>query len=84
MLSFPDHHDFSREKEHLESMGLPIVCTGKDAAKLASLDLSAPLFSLEVSARFFASLNIDGSSEGFSAEGGFESWWDGWIFRHLG
>lgn len=84
MLSFPDHHDFRREKERLESMGLPIVCTGKDAVKLASLNLSVPLFSLEVSARFFASLNTDGSSEEFSSEGGFESWWDSWLFRHLG
>lgn len=84
MLSFPDHHDFNREKQRLESMGLPIVCTGKDAAKLASLELSVPLFSLEVSARFFAFLNVDGCSVGFSAEGGFESWWDSWLCGRLG
>ena len=56
MLAFPDHHDFRREADSLRNLGLPVVCTGKDSVKLAALDLPLPCFSLEVSARFFASL----------------------------
>ena len=58
VLAFPDHYDFRKEAEKLRALSLPIVCTGKDAVKLAALSLPLPCFSLEVSARFFASLNV--------------------------
>ena len=86
MLSFPDHHDFRMEKDTLNEAGLPIVCTGKDAVKLATLNLAVPVFSLEVSACFFASLS-EGDISGVpthQAEADFETWWNGWLKRHLG
>jgi tetraacyldisaccharide 4'-kinase len=67
MLSFPDHHDFRLEKEKLEALGLPIICTGKDAVKLAPLALSLPSFALDVKAEFYASLNSPAPT--------FEQWW---------
>ena len=66
MLDFPDHHDFRQEKETLEASGLPIVCTGKDAVKLAPLGLSVPCFALDVKAEFFAALGAEH----------FETWWE--------
>ena len=86
MLSFPDHHDFRKEKNALESSGLPVVCTGKDAVKIAPLNLSVPAFSLEVSAEFFASLSADAIAgiPAAKTETDFESWWTGWLSRHLG
>ncbi|HJD96526.1 tetraacyldisaccharide 4'-kinase [Mailhella massiliensis] len=78
VLAFPDHHDFSGEAESLRSLGLPVVCTGKDSVKLASLSLPLPCFSLEVSARFFASL---GGGEDPAAD--FETWWEAWLGRHV-
>ena len=86
MLSFPDHHDFRKEKETLESLNLPIVCTGKDAVKLEPLHLSVPCFSLEVSAEFFASLRAEAIA-GTAASGtapDFETWWTDWLLRRLG
>ena len=85
VLTFPDHHDFCREKADLEALGLPLVCTGKDAVKLEPLHLSAPAFSLEVSALFFASLSA-GELAGTSKEPGedFATWWNGWLNAHLG
>ncbi len=68
MLSFPDHHDFRQEKEKLEALGLPIICTGKDAVKLAPLGLTRPCFALDVKADFFAAHN--------SPVPAFEQWWD--------
>ena len=68
MLSFPDHHDFRQEKEKLEALGLPIICTGKDAVKLAPLGLTRPCFALDVKADFFAAHN--------SPAPAFEQWWD--------
>ena len=68
MLSFPDHHDFRQEKEKLEALGLPIVCTGKDAVKLAPLRLELPCFALDVKADFFASHNSPAPT--------FEQWWN--------
>ena len=66
-LAFPDHHDFREAKEKLEALGLPIVCTGKDAVKLAPLDLELPCFALGVKADFFASHNAPDPT--------FERWW---------
>jgi tetraacyldisaccharide 4'-kinase len=67
-LSFPDHHDFRQEKDRLEALGLPIICTGKDAVKLAPLGLSLPCFALDVKADFFAEHDSPAPS--------FEQWWD--------
>ena len=67
-LSFPDHHDFRQEKGKLEALGLPMVCTGKDAVKLAPLGLSLPCFALDVKADFFASHNSPAPT--------FEQWWN--------
>ncbi|WP_295639602.1 tetraacyldisaccharide 4'-kinase [uncultured Mailhella sp.] len=85
MLSFPDHHDFSKEKAAIEAPGLPVVCTGKDAVKLAPLSLAVPAFSLEVSAEFFASLSAEAVAGVSSSEPetDFETWWNGWLTRHL-
>ena len=66
-LSFPDHHDFRQEKGQLDALGLPVICTGKDAVKLASLGLACPCYALDVRADFFASLQ--------SSDAGFEQWW---------
>ena len=84
MLTFPDHHDFSKDRASLETMHLPIVCTAKDAVKLAPLNLSLPCFSLEVSAEFFASLSAEtvaGSTAATCPD--FETWWSDWLTRHL-
>ena len=78
VLSFPDHHDFSKEAEVLRALSLPVVCTGKDAVKLAALSLPFPCFSLEVSARFFASL---GAGEEPAVD--FATWWENWLGRHV-
>ncbi|WP_458399617.1 tetraacyldisaccharide 4'-kinase [Mailhella sp.] len=67
-LAFPDHHDFRQEKNKLEALGLPIICTGKDSVKLAPLGLSRPCFSLDVKAVFYASHNSPVPS--------FEDWWN--------
>ena len=58
----------AKEKEKLDALGLPIVCTGKDAVKLAPLGLSLPCFALDVKADFFAAHNSPSPS--------FEQWWD--------
>lgn len=76
VLTFPDHHDFSKEAEKLRALDMPIVCTGKDAVKLA--ELSLPCFSLEVSAHFFASLSPEGESIP-----DFDVWWEDWLRRFL-
>lgn len=84
MLTFPDHHDFSKEKATIEAPGLPVVCTGKDAVKLVPLDLAVPAFSLEVSAEFFASLSAEALA-GVSSpepETDFATWWNDWLTRH--
>ena len=84
MLTFPDHHDFSGEKARLEALRLPVVCTAKDAVKLRPLGLSVPCFSLEVSARFFASLSVGDLTGDCSAPGpDFETWWSAWLREHL-
>ena len=67
MLSFPDHHDFRQEKDKLEALGLPLICTGKDAVKLAPLGLACPYFALDVRADFFAAHQSPVPS--------FEQWW---------
>ncbi len=76
VLAFPDHHDFRKEAEKLRALALPIVCTGKDAVKLAALSLPLPCFSLEVSARFFASLSV-----GEENASDFETWWEEQLSR---
>jgi tetraacyldisaccharide-1-P 4'-kinase len=58
VLSFPDHHDFRSSLNELTASKLPIICTEKDAVKLAGLPLPVPCFSLDVQARFFASLSV--------------------------
>ena len=58
---FPDHHDFRKEKDLLESSGLPLICTAKDAVKLEKLDLSVPCFALDAAAEFFASAAAAGA-----------------------
>ena len=84
MLTFPDHHDFSREKSGFESIKLPLVCTGKDAVKLAALHLPVPCCSLEVSAHFVASLSAEElTGSGQEASVSFELWWENWLRNHL-
>ena len=68
MLSFPDHHNFRQEKDKLEALGLPLICTGKDAVKLAPLGLACPCFALDVRADFFAAHQSPVPS--------FEQWWN--------
>ena len=83
-LAFPDHHDFRQERATLEALALPVVCTGKDAVKLAALHLSRPCFSLEVSARFFASMSAEalrGACEEAGAD--FDTWWEETLRRLL-
>ncbi len=85
LLTFPDHHDFRKEKAALEALNLPLVCTSKDAVKLCTLELSVPCFSLEVTARFFASLSADdilGMPSGAGTD--FETWWNAWLTGRLG
>lgn len=72
VLSFPDHHDFRQEKATLEALALPLICTGKDAVKLAPLGLSRPCFALDVKAEFFAS---------HASPVSFEEWWNGAFAR---
>ena len=77
VLDFPDHHDFSKEKATIDALNLPVVCTGKDAVKLAALHLTRPCFSLEVSARFFASMSAEeltGRSDTNNPD--FDTWWE--------
>lgn len=84
ILAFPDHHDFSREQVHLAKIGLPLICTGKDAVKLSALHLPVPCFSLEVSAHFFASLSAEElTGSGQEAAVPFELWWENWLRNHL-
>ena len=81
--TFPDHHDFHRSLEQIAAPGLPIICTGKDAVKLAGLNLPVPCFSLEVKAHFFASLSaeeIAGNQEYEAPE--FARWWQDWWENH--
>ncbi len=67
---YEDHHAFSaQDAQTLAAHGLPVVCTGKDAVKLAGLlDYfdSVPIYILESSPRF-ASCLFTGQS--------FEDWW---------
>lgn len=81
-LPFPDHHDFSRERALFENIAFPLICTGKDAVKLAALHLPVPCFSLEVSAQFFASLGAE-ESAGNGQAVSFELWWENWLRSHL-
>ena len=74
-LAFPDHHDFRQEKEKLETLGLPIICTEKDAVKLAPLGLALPCYAFAVKADFFASFASPDAPD-------FEQWW-GRIFANL-
>ena len=67
-LSCPDHHDFRQEKGKLEALGLPLICTGKDAVKLTPLGLTCSCFALDVKAEFFAAHQSPVPS--------FEQWWD--------
>ncbi|MBQ8664187.1 MAG: tetraacyldisaccharide 4'-kinase [Mailhella sp.] len=73
-LAFPDHHDIRQEKEKLEALGLPIICTEKDSVKLAPLNLALPCYALAVKADFFASLAVPSSPEAPDAPD-FEQWW---------
>lgn len=74
-LAFSDHHDFRQDREQLDALDLPIVCTGKDAVKLAPLALSRPCFALDVKADFFAAHN--------SPVPDFAQWWERWWQNHL-
>lgn len=74
-LIFPDHHDYARRPDdarRLAAPGLPVICTAKDAVKLASLNLPA-LYALEVKADFYAAAWPSGT-------GGpdFATWWNLW------
>jgi len=83
-LTYPDHHDFKKEKETLERPALPIICTRKDAVKLAPLELTVPCFALEVNARFFASISAEElAGKGASPSPEFSSWWDEWLRLHV-
>ena len=83
-LSFPDHHDFSRERSALEALALPIVCTGKDAVKLAALHLTPPCFLLDVSADFFASMGVKELTDGPGEDApDFKTWWEEALRRLL-
>ncbi len=56
VYSFPDHHAYSaHDFGRLRSHGLPVICTDKDAVKLAAFVECAEdsfLYSLEIEARF--------------------------------
>lgn len=86
-LDLPDHHDFSGEKARLEQLALPIVCTAKDAVKLAKLRLSLPCWSLDVRAVFHASLSagqIAGTADGQTPPPpSFDTWWNEWQQAHI-
>ncbi len=71
-LEFPDHFDFQKARAALERPGLPLVCTGKDAVKIARLRLSVPCYALDAKADFFAALPPSGGKD---AELSFSSWW---------
>ena len=73
VIAFPDHCDFRQARTALESPGLPLVCTGKDAVKIAPLQLSVPCYSLDAEAEFFAALPPPGGSGG---ELSFPAWWE--------
>ena len=71
--AFPDHHAYTeRDAARLSSHGLPVVCTAKDAVKLAEL-LPAfgavPVWVLETCLEFGPALY---------AEHSFPQWWEQW------
>ncbi len=73
VLDFPDHYDFQSARAALERPGLPLVCTGKDAVKIALLRLSVPCYALDARADFFAALPPEGGEDaGLS----FPTWWE--------
>lgn len=86
-LDLPDHHDYTGEKARLEHLGLPLVCTAKDAVKLAELRLSAPCWSLSVRAEFHASLSaeqIAGTADKDTTPSpSFDTWWSEWQQAHI-
>ena len=72
-LEFPDHFDFQKARADLERPGLPLVCTGKDAVKIARLGLSVPCYAMDATADFFAALPPTGGED---ASLSFSSWWE--------
>lgn len=83
VLTFPDHHDFSQEAAKLDALALPVVCTAKDAVKLARLPLTVPCFALDVTACFFASLSTEELEGRAGASPGFPEWWEAWWERRV-
>lgn len=50
---FGDHHAYSaRDMQQIQSHGLPVICTEKDAVKLEQFSFSVPFYSLDVSVVF--------------------------------
>ncbi len=73
VIAFPDHCDFRQARKALEGPGLPLVCTGKDAVKIALLQLRVPCYSLDAAADFFAALPPPGGSGDALS---FPAWWE--------
>ncbi len=69
LLAFPDHHAYTQEDAAaLERLGIPVICTGKDAVKLCALPLSN-VWTLHVETVFGPALWTDSP---------FPSWLDAW------
>ncbi len=71
---FPDHHAFTaRDLALFKSLNTPIVCTYKDAARLAHLDIDFPLYIFHVELVF---------GKSFFTHQSFPSWLDAWWDTH--
>lgn len=70
LLAFPDHHAYTqKDAATLEQLGIPIICTGKDAVKLCTLPLSN-VWVLRVETVFGPALWTDST---------FPQWLDAWV-----
>lgn len=71
-LAFNDHHAYGfNDIKKLADVGIPIVCTAKDAVKLRRMPLSQ-IWSLQTEVRFGPSLG---------SRVPFPEWWDSWYVR---
>ncbi len=73
VVTFSDHYAYGpAEAAKLEALGLPVICTAKDAVKLRALGLSR-VWSLRVEAAFGPSLWTDVA---------FPVWFERWAVAH--
>ena len=71
-IAYPDHHAYTPEDAaKLEGLGMPVICTSKDAVKLRELRL-ADAWALRVEAAFGPAL---------WTEAAFPHWLDAWAKR---